>query len=53
MSVIKEFYFDIDKNKYILRIGDKSYELTREDAVKLHNVMNKVLKATPQLFPTT
>ncbi len=48
---IKEFVFVPEKNKYVLRIDDKSFELTREEAVKLHNVMNKVLKATPQLFP--
>ncbi|MCG3686492.1 hypothetical protein [Aliarcobacter butzleri] len=42
--------FDNDKNKYILKINDKTLELTREEAVNLHNSLNRVLKATPQLF---
>lgn len=49
MNVFK-FHFDVDKNKYILKINDKTFELTREEAVNIHNTMNKTLKATPQLF---
>lgn len=45
-----KFDFDFEKNKYILKINDKSFELTREEAVNIHNTMNKTLKATPQLF---
>ena len=45
-----KFDFDVDKNKYILKINDKTFELTREEAVNIHNTMNKTLKATPQLF---
>lgn len=45
-----KFELDIDKNKYILKIDDKTTELSRQEAVNLHNLMNRVLKATPQLF---
>ncbi|MDX4028349.1 hypothetical protein [Aliarcobacter skirrowii] len=45
-----KFDFDVDKNKYILKINEKTFELTREEAVNIHNTMNKTLKATPQLF---
>ncbi|WP_152056722.1 hypothetical protein [Aliarcobacter butzleri] len=45
-----KFIFDTEKNKYILKINDKTFELTREESVILHNSLNKVLKATPQLF---
>ena len=47
---IQLFELDIDKNKYILKIDDKTTELSRQEAVNLHNLMNRVLKATPQLF---
>ncbi|MDN5071423.1 hypothetical protein O8C76_10365 [Aliarcobacter butzleri] len=47
-----KFELDIDKNKYILKIDDKTIELTREESVNLHNTLNRVLKATPQLFNT-
>jgi hypothetical protein len=50
--MIKEFIFVPEKNKYVLRIDDKTYELSREEAVCLYNTMNKVLKATPPLFAT-
>ncbi|MDN5062036.1 hypothetical protein PJV95_10700 [Aliarcobacter butzleri] len=45
-----KFIFDTEKNKYILKINDKTFELTREESVILHNSLNRVLKATPQLF---
>lgn len=48
--LVAKFTFDTDKNKYILKIGDKVFELSREEAVSLHNKLNRVLKATPQLF---
>lgn len=47
-----KFNFDDEKNKYILKIDDKTLELTREESVNLHNILNRVLKATPQLFNT-
>lgn len=45
-----KFEFDTEKNRYLLRIEDKNFDLSREDAVLLHNILNRVLKATPQLF---
>lgn len=45
-----KFDFDVDKNKYILKVSDKTFEFTREKAVELQNYMNRTLKATPQLF---
>lgn len=50
---IKGFVFNPEKNNYSLRIADKSFELSREEAVTLHNLLNKVLKSTPTLFPAS
>ncbi|OCL81819.1 MULTISPECIES: hypothetical protein [Arcobacteraceae] len=45
-----KFHFDVDKNKYVLKIGDKVFEFSREESISLHNHLNRVLKATPILF---
>ncbi|OCL85984.1 hypothetical protein AAX26_01633 [Aliarcobacter thereius] len=50
MSKKVNFTFDVEKNKYILKIGDKVFEFSREESISLHNHLNRVLKATPPLF---
>ncbi len=47
MATVK---FNAEKTSYEIKVGKTNLELSREDALKLHNALKEELKRTPPLF---